>query len=108
MSILLKNRHLFVVLSITFLGLGCDENMTYQEFLTRFQHQCPDYHLIKQLAPQKRQVVCDCMLKTTQQNYTDMTSLIAGIRAHDRGPRGETDFVPSTIRMAAASCIKSE
>lgn len=48
------------------------------------------------------------MLKTTQQNYTDMTSLIAGIRAHDRGPRGETDFVPSTIRMAAASCIKSE
>lgn len=108
MSILFKNRHLFVVLSITFLGLGCDENMTYQEFLTRFQHQCPDYHLIKQLAPQKRQVVCDCMLKTTQQNYTDMTSLIAGIRAHDREPRGETDFVPSTIRMAAASCIKSE
>lgn len=108
MLILFKNRYLFVDLSIAFLGLGCDENITYREFLTRFQQQCPDYQLIKQLAPQKRQVVCDCMLKTTQQNDTEMTSLIVGICAYDRKPRGEADFLPSAIIMAAAACIKSE
>ncbi len=82
--------------------------MTYPEFLSLFQRQCPNYYLVRDFDAQKRQGVCDCMLKTTQQNYPDMTSLLAGIRAHDREPRGEADFVPSAIRMAAATCIQGK
>ena len=101
MSALCKNRHLFTPFMIVFLMLGCNDKMTYQAFLKHFQAQCPDYYLIKDLTHQSATDVCNCM----QQNYPDMASLVAGISAHDREPRGETDYVPSAISMAAASCI---
>ena len=81
MKLLFKDRHWLALLVIAFSMLGCNNQMTYEEFLSRFHQQCPDYYLIKQLEPQNRQEVCDCMLKTTKQNYSDMKSLLAGIRA---------------------------
>jgi hypothetical protein len=87
---------------------GCATKMTYNEFIVRFQQDCPQYYLVRDFAPDKIKTVCDCMLKTTQNNYPDMPSLLAGIRKFDREPRGETDYVPSAIRMAAASCIKND
>ena len=106
MNVLFKNRHWIALLVIAFSMLGCNSQMTYQEFLIRFRAECPVYYLIKDLTHQSASDVCACMLKTTQHNYPDMTSLLAGIRALDREPRGESDFVPSAIRMAATTCIK--
>ena len=107
MQFLIKNNTLLTTqAAIIFLVSACNANMTYEEFIVRFQQQCSDYYLVKDLAPQAKVAACDCLLKTTQQNYSDMQSLLAGIRALDREPRGETDYVPSAIRMAAATCIK--
>jgi hypothetical protein len=103
----MKNCVLFGMLSIAaFFISGCTTEMTYEQFLVRFQQQCPDHYLVRDLAPQEKVAACNCLLKTTQNNYPDMPSLLAGIRKFDREPRGETDYVPSAIRMAAATCIK--
>jgi hypothetical protein len=104
---LIKNRVLISLLSAFVLSIsGCASKMTYEEFVARFQQDCPQYYLVRDLAPHKIKTVCDCMLQTTQKNYPNMQSLLAGIRKFDREPRGETDYVPSAIRMAAPSCIK--
>lgn len=109
MKIVIKRPSLFVAMvTVTFLLLGCATKMTYEEFVTRFEQDCPQYYLVRDFAPDKIKTACDCMLKTTQNNYPDMPSLLAGIRKFDREPRGETDYVPSAIRMAAASCIKTD
>ena len=108
MKLLFENRLWLVLLAISLSMLGCNDKMTYDEFLSRFRQQCPDYYLVRDLAAQEKVAICDCMLNTTQQNYPDMKSLLAGIRAHDREPRGETDYVPSAIRMATATCLKNE
>jgi hypothetical protein len=107
MTLLFKNNALLTLfVAVVFSISGCSANMTYEEFIVRFQQQCPDYYLVRDLAPQEKVAACDCLFKSTQQNYPDMKSLLVGIRALDREPRGETDYVPSAIRMAAASCIK--
>ncbi len=111
MNKLLKNGYLsFLLLAAGLFVSGCQpmKRMTYQDFLIRFQTDCPNYYLIKDLTNQSTSEVCDCMLKTTQQNYPTMESLMIGIRKNDREPRGEADYVPSAIRMAAATCIKPE
>ena len=105
MKLLLKNQQWLALLVICFLILGCGHKMTYEQFVVRFQQQCPDYYLVRDLVTQEKIAACDCMLKTTQQNYPNMASLLAGMRAHDREPRGETDYVPSAIRIAAKNCI---
>lgn len=107
MNMFNKNCTLFALIAaIIFSLLGCTPKMmTYTEFTARFQQECPRYYLVRDLAPDKQTTVCDCMLKHTQANYPDMQSLLAGIRKLDREPRGETDYVPSAIRLAAASCM---
>jgi hypothetical protein len=108
MILAIKNYVLMSLLTaVVFLIFGCATKMTYEQFIVRFQQDCPQYYLVRDLAPHKIKTVCDCMLKTTQNNYPDMPSLLLGIRKFDREPRGETDYVPSAIRMAAASCIKN-
>lgn len=95
MKLLFENRLWLVLLAISLSMLGCNDKMNYQQFISRFQEQCPVYYTHKDLEPQKRQEVCDCMLKTTQQNYPDMTTLLAGIRAHDREPRAKRTMFPA-------------
>lgn len=106
MKRLFKSSHWITLLAVEFLMLGCHDKMTYEMFLSRFQQQCSSYYLLRSLTEQEKITVCDCMLKTTKKNYPNMAALLNGIRVHDREPRGEGDFVPSAIRMAAATCIK--
>jgi len=47
------------------------------------------------------------MHKTIVEKWPDMNTLLAGIRQLDREPRGETDFIPSAIRIAAPYCMKN-
>lgn len=82
--------------------------MTYQEFSRKFQEQCPDNYLVKDLVLQEPQKICRCMHKTIVEKWPNMNTLLAGIRQSGREPRGETDFIPHAVQIAVPYCMKSE
>ena len=71
-----------------------------------FQKNCPSYTFIRDLGPKKAQEACNCMYRITAEKWPDMATLLAAMPVLDREPRGETDFVPSAIRMAAPYCMR--
>ena len=104
----IKNRYFLFLGMLIFSVSGCNERMTYQEFLNKFQQNCPRYYLVSDLEPQKAQAACNCMYRITAEKWPDMATLLTAIPILDREPRGETDFVPSAIKMATPYCMKGQ
>jgi hypothetical protein len=99
----------FAFINITAVILtGCKKPMTYPEFLNAFEKNCPGHYSLEDLDNDKKKQTCDCMLNHIKANYPDMQSLLAAIRAHDREPRGETDYVPSAFRITQKFCLTSD
>ena len=107
----IKSCYFLFLALLVFSVSGCNERMTYPEFLNNFQQNCPRYYLVTEvtgLNPQKVEAACNCMYRITVEKWPDMATLLAAIPILDREPRGETDFVPSAIRMATPYCMKGQ
>lgn len=101
----MKKRSFLFLCLLAYSVSGCSaKKMTYTEFLNKFRQDCPHHYLVRDLSPQKAQQACSCMYAMTAQKWPDMVTFVAAISVLDREPRGETDFVPSAIRMAAPYC----
>ena len=104
----MRNRYFWLLGMLVFTVSGCNKGMTYQEFLNKFQQNCPRDHVVGDLEPLKAHRACNCMLRTTVEKWPNMATLLTAMPILDRSPRGEADFVPSTIRMAAPYCLKEQ
>ena len=104
----IKSCYFLFLALLVFSVSGCNERMTYPEFLNNFQQNCPHSYLVLDLKPQKAEAACSCMYRITVEKWPDMDTLLTSIPILDRAPRGETDFVPSAIRMATPYCMKGQ